>query len=90
MHSIFSNRPGEPRKPAALTAALTPAARPGSPEGTPAELVAAAEIDRLSPWPTHRIRCFLRSQACSAPAPQLAAKPGVDKPGAGGRPVPPR
>jgi hypothetical protein len=27
------------------------------------ELEAAASIDRRSAWPTHRIRCFLRSQA---------------------------
>lgn len=27
------------------------------------ELVAALAIDRGSVWPTHRIRCFLQSQA---------------------------
>ena len=85
MHSIFSTRPNGSGKTTARAAGLSEAAQAGKAEGTPAELVAAAEIDRLSPWPTHRIRCFLRSQACSAPAPQLAAGPGT-----GGRPVPPR
>lgn len=85
MHSIFSTRPNGSGKPAARAAGRGEAVQPDNAEVTPAELVAAAEIDRLSPWPTHRIRCFLRSQACSAPAPLLAARPG-----AAGRPVPPR
>ena len=65
MHRTFSPR-------AALCAAELARARPftdGAVRPDPAEgqvageLVAAAAIDRSSPWPTHRIRCFLQSHA---------------------------
>ena len=65
MHRTFFPQPALGAAEIARVRPLTGnASRPArAEEPIASELVAAVAIDRNSPWPTHRIRSFLQSQA---------------------------